>query len=351
MQINQLLVGAAYGDAITNEAIRLRQLLSRACPSEIFAVHVDSRLTGIRQLEEYRRDPGSKDLLIAYLSIGQDGLFSFLRSRTEQIVLRYHSMTPAEELEQFDPEFAALLAEGRDQVAALASRCVLGIAGSRFAERELAAMGFRRTATCPLLVSADTLLSLPQEAPRGLPATTGPMVLCVGRIVPNKALEDVIAAFHVLKTYHIPDASLVFVGGRQFPVYQAMLDGLLAELGLVDVAFLGKVPAPQLAALYRRSAALVCLSRHEGFCAPLLEAMEFEVPIVAIDSSAVGETLGGAGFLLNERSPTLVAEALYAVIADAGIRSNLIERGRKRARAFEPATVGAQMLAHIAAIV
>ena len=298
MHINQIIVGAAYGDAITNEALRLRKLLRRVCDSEIFAIYIDPRLDGICPLDSYRSHHDD-DVIIAYVSIGNDELWSFLRSHTETLVLRYHSMTPAEEVAPYDPEYAKLLATGREQVRELAGRTALGLAGSHFAERELVTMGFERTATCPLLVSTDTLLALEARLPRGVPTTDAPLVLCVGRVVPNKAIEDVLIAFHVLKTYHLPSASLMLVGAPQFAAYQSMLDRLVEDLGLVDVSFLGRVRAAELAALYRRADVLLCLSRHEGFCAPLLEAMTFSLPVVAVNGTAIGETLGGAGLLLG----------------------------------------------------
>jgi glycosyltransferase involved in cell wall biosynthesis len=350
LEIHQILVGAAYGDAITNEAFRLRRLLRAVCPSEIFAVYIDPRLPDVHQLRHYRGSTDGNDLMIVYLSIGEEHLFRFVNARSEQIVLRYHSMTPAEEVEPYDPEYAKRLEKGREQVAALAGRTSLGLAGSHFGEAELVADGFGRTATCPLLVSADTLHSLTPQTPTALGQIDGPLVLSVGRVVPNKAVEEVLVAFHVLKTYQLPKASLVLVGGRQFPAYDSMLDALVGDLGLLNVHFLGGVTAAELAALYLRADALICLSRHEGFCAPLVEAMSFDVPVVAVDSTAVGETLGGAGCLLDDRSPSLVAEALFSVITDDRLRQRLITAGRRRLNDFAPDTVGAQWLRHLSSV-
>jgi glycosyltransferase involved in cell wall biosynthesis len=345
VEIHQVLVGATYGDAITNEAMRLRSLLQRVCASEVFGVYIDPRLSDVQPLRLYTG--GHDALLIAYTSIGQDELFRFLLSAREEIVLRYHSMTPPAELLPYDPEYARLLEAGREQVAALAPRASLGLAGSHFAEEELVQHGFEHTATCPLLISADRLLSMTPRTPRGLDRKEGPVVLFVGRIVPNKAVEEVLVAFHVLKTYHLTDARLVLVGGPQFPAYDRMLQALASELGLVDVHFLGRVDAAELAGVYRRADILVCLSRHEGFCAPLVEAMSFGVPVVAADSAAIGETLGGAGLLLDDRSPTLVAEAMHQAIVDRSLREALVARGRERLRDFAPDVVGAQWLRHI----
>ena len=54
---------------------------------------------------------------------------------------------------------------------------------------------------------------------------------------------------------------------------------------------------------------------------PLLEAMAARVPVVAYASSAVPETLGGAGILLRTQDPTTVAATVEALRSDPGLRA------------------------------
>jgi L-malate glycosyltransferase len=79
----------------------------------------------------------------------------------------------------------------------------------------------------------------------------------------------------------------------------------------------------------------VCLSEHEGFCVPLLEAMAHGVPIVAFDAAAVPETLGGAGLLLGSKRPGFVAEAVARVVGDDELRRALVDAGRARLDLFD----------------
>jgi glycosyltransferase involved in cell wall biosynthesis len=70
----------------------------------------------------------------------------------------------------------------------------------------------------------------------------------------------------------------------------------------------------------------VCLSEHEGFCVPVLEAMELGVPVVAYAAAAVPETLGGAGVLLDDKGPLVVAEAVDKAVRPGPARDHSCAR-------------------------
>jgi len=80
----------------------------------------------------------------------------------------------------------------------------------------------------------------------------------------------------------------------------------------------------------------VSLSEHEGFGVPLLEAMRFDVPVIAFDAAAVGETVGSAGVLLKERDLAQAAEAVGLVLERPELREQLVAAGRERLKAFDP---------------
>jgi glycosyltransferase involved in cell wall biosynthesis len=88
----------------------------------------------------------------------------------------------------------------------------------------------------------------------------------------------------------------------------------------------------------------VCLSEHEGFCVPLLEAWHHDLPVIAYAAAAVPETLGDGGLLLTDKSPTTVAAAVHRVCTDAAIAQGLAAAGRRRLDAFSPARTGARLL-------
>ncbi|HEX6488851.1 MAG TPA: glycosyltransferase [Candidatus Dormibacteraeota bacterium] len=354
MEVHQLLASAAFGDAITNEALALQPHLRRLGPSEIFAVHLDrARAPGVKPLEDYAGLPsaaGGDNILLLHHSIGLAEMWEFLQARRERMVVRYHNVTPPEYFEPYDLAFARLLREGRDWLPHLAERAVAALADSSYNAGELREAGFERVLVEPVVVDVGGLKKLRPRQPDPPLPERGPAVLFVGRIVPNKGQHRLLAAFHVLKTYLQPEASLHLAGKPGQRTYYSRLQRFASELALPDVRFSGEISTAELAAFYRRADVFLCLSEHEGFCVPLLEAMSFDVPIVAWDTTAVGETSGGAALLLSRATPSLVAEAVNAVISDGHLRRDLVERGRKRLAELAPERAAARLIEGIKAL-
>ena len=122
--------------------------------------------------------------------------------------------------------------------------------------------------------------------------------LFVGRIAPNKKIEDHIRLAEHYKRYVDAYYRFIFVGRYDaVPRYYATIRALMAEYRMLDERFVftGPVPDEELAVYYRHAAVYISLSEHEGFCVPLLEAMAADVPVLAYAAAAVPETLGGAG--------------------------------------------------------
>jgi L-malate glycosyltransferase len=95
------------------------------------------------------------------------------------------------------------------------------------------------------------------------------------------------------------------------------------------------VSEAELEAYLQVADVFVCASEHEGFCVPLAEAMGHGLPIVAYGVTAVPETVGGAGLLLDDKSPGLFAAAVSRVLTDAALAQSLAAAGRARAAAFD----------------
>ena len=342
MAVHQILVGAAPGDAITQVALRYRAALLEHGESEVFAIHIDPDVEGhVSRLLDYENVPRSDDdLLVFHASIGEPHVFEFLMRRSERVVVVYHNVSPDGPYRRFAPEFAKLLVLGRAELEALRPKVVAAVADSAYNARELMAMGYPDVRVLAPAVAIGDLRATPPSlsmAHHLRSAVEGPFVLFVGQLLPHKRVEQLLVAYHILVTYLLPDANLAAVGPKPLGPYASTLDQLVRTLGLNAAVLPGRVGAGELVAFYERADLFVTLSAHEGFCIPLLEAMSFDLPILACDRAAIPETLGDAGFLLPpDPSPTLVAEAMAELLGDAALRAELSARGRTRLASFEP---------------
>jgi glycosyltransferase involved in cell wall biosynthesis len=111
------------------------------------------------------------------------------------------------------------------------------------------------------------------------------------------------------------------------------------------VHLVGSVGDAALGAYYEVADAFVCVSEHEGFCVPVLEAMAHDLPVVARATTAVPETVGDAGVLVAGTAPRdAVAVAVHRVLSDRPTRDALVERGRARGDYFSLARGKARFL-------
>ncbi|MDQ3702685.1 MAG: glycosyltransferase family 4 protein, partial [Chloroflexota bacterium] len=101
-----------------------------------------------------------------------------------------------------------------------------------------------------------------------------------------------------------------------------------------DVRFLGRLPTPEVAALYRGALALVYPSLWEGFGLPVLEAMAAGAPVIAADRASIPEVAGSAAILIDPEDPDALAGAMARVADDAILRAELRRRGHARALEF-----------------
>ena len=157
--------------------------------------------------------------------------------------------------------------------------------------------------------------------------------MTVGRLVPNKRIDEVLRTFACYERTCAPGSRLAIVGGDDgFEAYGKACRRLAETLGIRD-PFVGAIDdAAKQELLARASAYLVC-SEHEGFCVPLVEAMRHDLPIVARAFGAVPETLGGAGIAAPpEAGPAELAELLHLAVTDPSPSRRDGRRPRRAAR-------------------
>jgi glycosyltransferase involved in cell wall biosynthesis len=276
---------------------------------------------------------GNEAAWVVHYGIWSEGVGRIAERSSARKVFVYHNVTPAE-----------LLPPGRIHDLCLRARLALPtisgawdlvLSDSAASLRDLAHAGFRPAEVIPLLMPEPE----PVEA-----TEREDSVLFVGRVAPSKGLAELVKAFALLRLLHRPATTLRIVGSAAgWERYAAGLERLALRTECGGVSFLGQVDDRDRDLEYARAGVFCTLSRHEGFCAPLVEAMRLGTPVVAAEAGAIGETLGGGGLLLPRRDPALVAEALAAALDDHGLRERLAARAGAATERFAPSAVAARL--------
>jgi L-malate glycosyltransferase len=331
--VHQVAAGAAPRDAITHHMLEARSVLrGMGLRSEILVEpeHIHPALAGeVREATRWDAIARPGDAAILHYSIASPSMF-VIAERCDRCVLHYHNITPAELLWRWAPRIALECAIGRRRLLDLLPHIRLVGADSEYNARELEELGFREPVV--LGVMRQPLPTAPRapERPDG-----AARLLFVGRGVPNKAQHHLVMTSAALSEAG-RDHEMWLVGAwSAAPAYEAHCHALAEALGVAGrVRFLGSVEDDELARRYAEADAFVCLSDHEGFCVPLIEAMAVGLPIVAYASSAVPETLGGAGLLLQEKPPSLVAEAIIETLDNPALAAAAAPARAERLRRF-----------------
>ncbi len=346
MRVHQWVPAAHRGDAIGDSARQIRDALRRmGHESELFALTIDDDLRDeVRPFADPIARGGDITIFHFALPSPMTSAFEWLRGVK---VLQYHNITPPAFFAPYDPALFRLAALGRRELATLVGRVDLALGVSEFNRQELETMGFTRTGVLPISVDTDRLTSGPPRPALDRILGDGLInFLFVGRIVPNKKIEDHIRLAELYKRNVDSYYRFIFVGRYDgVPRYYAQIRALIDTFDMLPDRFwfTGPVPDADLATFYRWADAYVSLSEHEGFCVPLVEAMATNVPIVAYGAAAVPETLGGAGLLFSPKDLELASELLASVVYDDDIRRNVLAGQRKRLEAFTPARFEARL--------
>ncbi len=304
--------------------------------SRIFAEHIQEKMRPYAK--SYTKLKGRhlrNALLIYHFSVGSK-VSEFVRSLPNPKILIYHNITPGDFYNGYEPYIQDILNRGRDELKLFVNLCDLALGDSEFNRLELEEAGFQPTGVLPIILNFDKYIMPPDPAILTRYHGDGyKNILFVGRIAPNKKQEDVIHAFSLYKRYVNPRSRLFLVGMAGLERYDWMLDEFVRQLAVEDVHFAGVVSDAELLAYYHIADVLLCMSEHEGFCVPLVEAMHFEIPILAYHSSSIPYTLDDSGVLFHEKRYDELVEMLDLLLEDQNLRKRIIQAQQQRLEFFQ----------------
>lgn len=349
-RVIQLVSVLNFGDAVGNEVIAFKNILSKAgIPTGIFTAGIHKKIPEGTAWTIDKLPELCDDDIIIYHFASKCALFDLVKTLPGKKVLRYHNVTPPEFFAPYDKVAESVTREGLEQVSELKEYIDYVLAVSEFNKADLIRMGYTcKIDVLPILIKFDDYEQTPSKEVIEKYTDGIKNIVFVGRVAPNKKLEDLIQSFACYQKKYGNQARLILVGSySEEDKYYIELRKLENELNVKNVIFTGHISFADILAYYKVADVFLCLSEHEGFCVPLVEAMYFNVPIIAYASSAIPDTLGGAGVLLESKEPERVAIALKQLLNSKEECDKLLRTEQERLVKFSSNEIGTMLLKHI----
>ena len=231
MRVDQWLPAAHRGDAIGDEAVRIRNVLRRAgMDSEIYALDIDEDAEGDVLPFDERAE---SDVTVLHFALPSP-LTAALRAAPGKKVLIYHNITPPHFFVGYDDELVRISRAGTSELKSLADVCDLALGDSDFNRRELEELGFEHTGVLPILMDFEPFVSGRSGSVMEEILNDGRAnFLFVGRIYPNKRFEDLARLAYFYKKYVSENFRFVLVGkAGRMEHYQYSVQTLADRWGL-----------------------------------------------------------------------------------------------------------------------
>lgn len=338
MRVDQLIPAFHRGDAIGDTASHMKKFfLTQGFHSQIYCLNRDSGLDEESLLFTSFPQPSLSDITILHFALPSPLTQAFMKLPSKKIII-YHNITPPEFFSEFSQEMARISRLSKKELEPLVPHVSLVLADSEYNRQDILKLGFKSVEVFPLFVDFGKYKRAPSRFMYELFRDERTNILFVGRIAPNKKIEDLIKVTFYYKKYISPLVRLIVVGKTStIPKYYQSLVSLADAFYLrpEEICFTGHVSDGEMFALYKASDVFLSASEHEGFGLPFIESMIFGLPIVAYDNTAVPYTLGGAGILVKNKRVDYLGELLNIVAHDERLRRKIIEAQRQRLEEFK----------------
>ena len=348
-RIIQAFPGVWFGCAVTHHILELHYAFERyGYNSIVISELIDKNLPEKDIfLNPDNIDFNSGDILIYHYSGAHPLGFQLGKLPCRKIIV-YHNVTPPVFFVDYSEPYKNSCIKSRQEIFELSFLFQEAWADSGYNASCLRKMGFDNIKILPIPYKKSKSSAIPNASIIEKYAHTN-NILFVGRIVPNKKQEDIVRAFYYYRK-NVPNSRLFLIGGCYpgLEKYKDMLVSLIDSLGLNDFVIMpGKASSEDLEAYWKSASLFLCMSEHEGFCVPILEALAHEIPVLAYSSSAIPETLGKAGLLFNKKNFSSVAEAMNAIIENNELVSFFKKTGMKHISKYSPGIIGEMAVNYI----
>ncbi len=252
-------------------------------------------------------------------------------------------ITPGEYFFDYDLSLAMNLNKARKNLDEYAKYFQMTISVSEYNRIELDGMGFANNRVVPIWVDFSKYENTKSQAIAGFDESKT-NILYLGSLAPHKKIEDLVKTFYIYQKYLNKNSHLYLVGGFGPSKYMQIVYDLIEKLGIQKkIKITGKISVGKLKYIFEHSQIYLHLSNHEGFCVPLIEAMHFNIPIIANNSSGIPYTLAGAGILVDKENFEEIAEVIDEIIENPDLKDQILAGQRKKLEEFSKEKVKAQL--------
>ena len=285
----------------------------------------------------------SDTILIYHHSIDWDIGFSLLMRCKGKIFVKYHNITPPEFFIKYDAATAEHTRIGRQQTENIAcfSKIHHFLADSPYNAGDLTAAGVpdhKITIVPPFHRLHDfDLLNEEGALAERLQNSKAIKLLFVGRVSPNKGFHHLIETVKYFIRSYDADIELHMVGRVWAnPLFCHSLESLVNDARIGGHLFFHEVVGGEgLKTFYKNCDIFLVMSEHEGFCVPIIEAQYHRLPVIALETTAVKETLGPNQLSFAHADYRWFASAIHTVARLNDFKNLLALHGLQNIKRFD----------------
>lgn len=284
-------------DACSNHVVNIDEYVKSAygLTSEIYVRHFHPEREPLVKFIDHLHTTDDDIILFHFSAYSAHCADKVIASRGFK-VLHYHNITPHYFFEKKSFLYD-LCKKGRDQLSSIIDKFSFVTGDSFYNIQEIIKLGFpeNRTLKLPIIIDDRKLDKLRKvdEVEKN--------ILFVGRICENKCQHKLIEFFNQYRKKNT--VNKLFLVGKYdtASAYYKKVVQLINDLDLKNqVTLTGSVSEEELDSYYKNSSCFISFSEHEGFGVPLLEASQYQLPVLALNKAAVFETLSGSPGIFND---------------------------------------------------
>jgi len=158
-----------------------------------------------------------------------------------------------------------------------------------------------------------------------------PYFLFLGTIEPRKNVKTLVKAFEQLNN---SNAYQLVLAGKMGWMTESLIEQINNSPQKENIVQLGFIEDDLKIALYKNAIATVFPSHYEGFGLPILEAFNYNCPVICSNNSSLPEVAGEAALYFNNSDANALSEKMKQISENAELRNSLIEKAKVQAAKF-----------------